>query len=69
MDAYCINCHYGGSIDLTNYAGVKKTTDKSIIINSDTVDLMKSISYYYSVLKSSKNMPSDGKLDDCSIKK
>lgn len=61
MDANCINCHSGGSIDLTNYNGVKaKVTDST---------LYKSISYSYSGANSSKNMPSAGKLDDCSIKK
>ncbi len=61
MDANCINCHSGGSIDLTNYNGVKaKVTDST---------LYKSISYSYSGANSSKNMPSAGKLDDCSINK
>ena len=61
MDANCINCHSGGAIDLTNYNGVKaKVTDST---------LYKSISYSYSGINSSKNMPAAGKLDDCSINK
>ena len=61
MDANCINCHSGGAIDLTNYNGVKtKVTDST---------LYKAMSYSYSGVNSSKNMPSSGKLDDCSINK
>jgi cytochrome c5 len=61
MDANCINCHSGGAIDLTNYVGVKaKVTDST---------LYRSISYSYSGSNSSKNMPTAGKLDDCSINK
>lgn len=61
MDANCINCHSGGAIDLTNYDGVKaKAADNT---------LYKSISYSYSGANSSKNMPTSGKLDDCSISK
>ncbi|MFN5346248.1 MAG: hypothetical protein ACK44N_12455 [Bacteroidota bacterium] len=61
IDANCINCHNGGAIDLTNYSGVKAK------INDST--LYKSISYSYTGANSSKNMPSSGKLDDCSINK
>ncbi len=61
IDANCINCHSAGAIDLTNYNGVKaKVLDST---------LYKSISYSYSGANSSKNMPSSGKLDDCSISK
>jgi cytochrome c5 len=61
LDANCINCHSSGAIDLTNYDGVKAKVSDST--------LYKAISYSYSGANSSKNMPSAGKLDDCSINK
>jgi cytochrome c5 len=61
MDANCINCHSSGAINLTTYEGVKAKVSDST--------LYKSISYSYSGASSSKNMPSAGKLDDCSINK
>ena len=61
LDANCINCHSGGAIDLTNYNGVLAK------VNDST--LYKAISYSYSGANSSKNMPTAGKLDDCSINK
>ena len=61
MDANCINCHNGGTINLTNYNGVM------VKVNDST--LYKAISYAYTGANSSKNMPSAGKLDDCSINK
>jgi hypothetical protein len=61
LDANCINCHSGGAINLTTYDGVKAKVSDST--------LYKSISYSYSGANSSKNMPSSGKLDDCSINK
>ena len=61
LDANCINCHSSGAINLTKYDEVKAKVSDST--------LYKSISYSYTGASSSKNMPSSGKLDGCSISK
>ena len=70
IDQHCISCHNDstGQIFLGDYESIKKTSDHSLIIDGDTVDLVKSVMHLYTDSLEGKNMPYV-KLDDCSINK
>ena len=70
IDQHCISCHNDstGQIFLGDYESIKKTSDHSLIIDGDTVDLVKSVMHLYPDSLEGKNMPYV-KMDDCSINK